>query len=56
VTETEAFTSVILPVWRRDFVGIMKDEAHIPKLRFRGGWYVRRNISHGLKPWRESES
>jgi hypothetical protein len=56
VTETEAFTSVILPVWKRDFVGITKDEAHIPKLRFHGGWYIRRNVSRGLKSWRENES
>jgi hypothetical protein len=56
VTETEAFTSVILPVWRRDFVGITKDEAHILKLRFHGRWYIRRNVSCGLKPWRENES
>jgi len=40
----------------RDFVGITKDEAHIPKLRFHGGWYIRRNVSRGLKPWRENES
>jgi hypothetical protein len=52
----EVFTSVILAVWRRDFVGITKDGARIAKLKFHGGWYVRRNISHGHKPWRESES
>jgi hypothetical protein len=50
------FTLGTLPIWRRDFAGIMKDEALIAKLRFHGGWYIRRNITPGLKQLRESGS
>ena len=52
VTEAEASTSVILPVWVRDFADIMRDEVRILRLRFHGGWYIRRNTLPALRLWR----
>jgi hypothetical protein len=38
-----------LLVWARDFTGIMREGVGIPKQRFPGGWYIRKNFLHDLK-------